>query len=200
MSPIDPGVITSLLHRMRSGQQLAKDELFRIVYDDLRAMARGLLYSGGFGRLGLDGTAVVNAACARLLGRDALDANDRGHFYFLLSRAMQDVLVEEARSVMAVKRGGGRQRVELSDAAAAREDSGMEVATWDVVDLHDALNEFRAKDPAAAQVVELRFFAGRTLDETAELMGTTLAIVRRDWSYAKAWLGERLGREAGEAN
>lgn len=187
----NPGEITVLLRRMREGHEPAKDELFRIVYNDLRAMARGALRSGGFGYLGLDGTAVVNSACARLLGRDQLDAEDRRHFFFLLLRAMQDVLVEEARSAMAAKRGGGHRRVELHDTV----DGNMNAegtARYDVIDLHEALNELQIKDPEGARVVQLRFFAGRTLVETAELMGITLAIVRGHWDYAKAWLAQRI--------
>lgn len=195
-----PGEITVLLRRARGGEPRAMDELFRVVYDDLRVMAKAALRSGGFGRVGLDGTAVVNAACARLLGRDQLDAQDRRHFFFLLSRAMHDVLVDEVRQAMAAKRGGKLKRFELHDTVDQHTDSGSG-ARWDVMDLHEALTEFRKKEPECAQVVELRFFAGRTLAETAELLEMTVDKVRGNWDYAKAWLGDRLsesrpGRDA----
>ncbi|MBC7772767.1 MAG: RNA polymerase subunit sigma [Pyrinomonadaceae bacterium] len=186
-----PGEITILLRRVRAGQAPAMDELFRVVYDDLRSMARSALNSGGFGYLGLDGTGVVHAACARLLGRDQLDAEDRRHFFFLLSRAMKDVIVEEARAALADKRGGKHRRVELLDTMDGKAETGASTR-WDVMDLDVALAELQAADPESAQVVQLRFFAGRTLEQTAELMGTSVAIVRGHWSYAKSWLGERL--------
>lgn len=184
------GEITVLLRRARTDSGPALDELFRLIYDDLRLMAKSALHAGGYAYLGLDGTAVVNAACARLLGRNQLDAQDRRHFFFLLSRAMQDVLVEEARAALAAKRGGKQRRVELTDDSA--ETAASATVRLDVIELHKAIEELRAADPEAARLVELRYFAGRTLEETAEIMETTVAVVRRNWAYARAWLAERL--------
>lgn len=184
------GTITILLQRARSGEAAAANELFERVYDDLRRLARGK-YGHVPGR-GLEGTALVNAACERLLGRDALNAEDRRHFFFLLGRAMHDVLVEEARARAAEKRGGDRRQVPLVDFAA---DGASH--TFEMLDLHAALEELRRADPDAAQVVSLRFFGNRTLEEAAEMMGVTFAVARRHWDYAKAWLSERLSRTNG---
>jgi RNA polymerase sigma factor (TIGR02999 family) len=183
------GTITLLLHQARTGHERAMDELFRRVYDDLRQMARRQI-AATRGTPNLDATSLVNAACERLLGADKLDAEDRGHFFFVLGRAMHDVLVEEARSDLAKKRGGGRSRVPLADFQV----DGRSL-TLRLPDLHQALEELKQRDPEGAQVVMLRFFGGRTLEEAADLMGCTFAVARRHWEYSKAWLHERLSEE-----
>ena len=185
----NPGEVTLLLRRSGAGDISARDELLRVLYNDLRGMARYAMASGNFGYLRLDATAVVNDACGRLLGRNQLAAEDGRHFRYLMARAMHDVLVEEARKADADKRPNERRRVELQDTI---DGSANRTAYWDVLDLHQALEELRLKDPDGAQLIELRFYGGCTLEETAELMGTTLAIVRRNWTYARAWLAERL--------
>jgi len=181
------GTITSLLGQVRTGDKEASDRLFEHVYADLKRMGSVLLAAKTYRAGALGSTALVNAACERLLGRDNLVAEDRRHFFFLLSRAMQDVLVEQARADLAAKRGGGFRRVPLDD-------FGVDTGSRDtsILDVREALEELRQHDPDAAEIVMLRFFAGRSLHEIGELMDRTLAIVRRDWEYARAWLHERL--------
>ncbi|MBX3378811.1 MAG: sigma-70 family RNA polymerase sigma factor [Phycisphaeraceae bacterium] len=186
--PTATGTVTVLLREARSGDTSAREELFRRVYEELRGIARGMVGPGGWPALGLEVTSLVNSACLRLLGRDQLDAEDRRHFFFLFGRAMHDVLVETVKASQTLKQGGDRKRVILMDARA--EDGGLRQA--DLIDLRAALDEFRAVDPNAAKVVELRYFAQRSIRETAELLDRSVASVRRDWTYASAWLNERL--------
>jgi RNA polymerase sigma factor (TIGR02999 family) len=191
--PLSPeqltGTITSLLREARGGKAGALDELFAVVYDDLRRLAQrkiGDVLGPGRGH-GASGTALLHAACERLLGRGTPEAEDRRHFYFLLSRAMHDVLVEEVRAAQALRRGGGHERVPFVEFAG--EGGPLRL---DVLAVREALEALREVDPEGAQVVMLRFFAGRTLEECAALMGCPFAEVRRHWDYARAWLHERL--------
>jgi RNA polymerase sigma factor (TIGR02999 family) len=178
-----------MLQQAQTGDKQAADRLFGYVYNDLRKMAARLMASRARPWSGDEAASLVNAACERLLIGQKLNAQDRRHFFYLLSRAMQDVLVEQARSDLAVKRGGRHHRVPLGEFAAEPHSEAP-----DVLDLKEALEEFQKHDPEAAEVVMLRFFAGRSLDETSELMGCSVASVRRNWEYARAWLHERLSR------
>lgn len=178
--------ITALLQDAKAGAAGAMDRLFAHVYDDLRQVARGhLRRRSGF----LQATALVNAAFERLAAKEALTAEDRRQFFFVLSRAMHDVLVEQVRAKLARKRGGGARRVPLVEIAA-----DGETRLIDVLDLEEAIAELGSTDPQAAQVVMLRFYSELTLEETSEAIGLTFAVTRRHWEYAKAWLHERLSR------
>lgn len=183
----DPdGTVTRLIQAARAGEPGAEDQLFYRVEGELRRAAQSLLTSKGVGIDVLRGTELVNMACVRLLGRDQPCVEDRAHFFFLLGRAMHDVFVEEARRHATVKRGHGRRRemlVELADQSSTR------IAA---TDLRDGMDALRATDPDAARAVELHQLAGRSLRETAELMGVTLHRVRQHVEYGMAWLRERL--------
>lgn len=181
------GTITQLLTRARTGDKDASDQLFGRVYEDLKRMAGTLLANRDRGRGRLDRTALVSAACERLLGRDKLDARDRRHFFFILKRSMKDVLVEQARADLAAKRGGGLCRVPLDDFIASSDSQSL--SAWDI---HQALDELAAHDFEAAEVVMLKFFCGCSLDEVGQLTGSTFAVARRNWEYSRAWLHERL--------
>lgn len=183
------GTVTLLLRRVRNGEPAALDDLFREVYEELRCLAQRVIASNRSGARALGGTELVNSACARLLGNQQLDAEDRRHFYFIFGRAMHDVLVETVRHEMALKRGGAQQRVPLVEFST----DGTSI-NLDVIELNKALVELEAHDPDGAQIIRLRFYSGRTLQECAGLMGCTFAIARRNWEYARAWLSERLSR------
>lgn len=183
----EPGPLTALLARTSAGDSGARDELFRMVEPDLRRVAQRLLSAGGWPSSAPSGTELVSMACVRLLDRDALRARDRDEFFKLLYRSMHDVLVDEARRVTAAKRGGGHQRVPMIDIAV---DDGS--TRYHVLDLHSALRELAEIDPHGAQVVDLRFFAGLSLEAAAAHMGCSLAQVRGHWAYARAWLDDRL--------
>lgn len=185
------GTVTVLLRGARSGDNAAREKLFRLVSEELRGIARGMVGPNGWPSLGLEVTSLVNSACVRLLGREQLDAEDRRHFYFLFGRAMHDVLVETVKASQTQKQGGDRKRVVLMDAMA---EDGPSIQA-DLLDLRGALEEFRGVDAEAAQVVEMRYFAQRSIRETAEILGRSVASVRRDWAYASAWLNDRLSGE-----
>lgn len=188
---LDQGTITKLLTEARGGRPRALDDLFALLYDDLCAMARRRLRDAG--NSPVHATDLVHSACERLLERDALDADDRGRFYFILGRAMHDVLVERIRAERAQKRGGGWRRSTLLEF----ESEGHTFAA-DALDLAEALNALEDADPESHRVVVLRWFGGRSLRETAELTGSTLAKVRGHWDYARAWLRTRLGDHPAE--
>ncbi len=181
------GTITGLLKRMRSGEDDARDELFRTVYAELRDIARHQLAKQARRQQPLEGTELINAACERLLGKCQLDAENRRHFFYLFGRAMHDVLVEEARRAstyehMNQRLHGPRFQVIVDGEKTFSESEELRVA----------LNSLRAMDAGAAQVVDMRCFAGRTIEQTAEILNRTTASVRRDWTYAKAWLKNHL--------
>ena len=181
----DPaGTITRLVAQARVGDEDARDRLFERVDGELRDVARSMLRAHNIRPAVLRGTELVNAACARLLGKGELCAEDRAHFFFLLGRAMRDTIVEEARRAGAAKRGGGVAPVPLLE--IAHEDGRTE--SVNVVDLRDALEKLRERDPECARVLEYRFFVGRTLRETAEIMSISLHSARQHTAYGTAWL------------
>jgi RNA polymerase sigma factor (TIGR02999 family) len=182
------GTITSLLDLMRAGDKPAADRLFDRVYDELRAIARAAIRGCG-GKKPVEGTALVHAACERLLRREQLDANNRAHFFFILSRAMRDVLIDEARASNAVKRGGNSKQFALADFQIP---DGSK--TIEFLELHEAIEELRHVDENCAAIVTLRFFGGRTLEEAAACMSCTVGMARRHWAYARAWLHKRLSK------
>lgn len=181
------GTITTLLAEVREGRAGASDRLFTHIYDDLKLVARRHLrkHRGGV----FQATDLVNAAYERLAARDVVSAADRRQFFFLLSRAMHDILVEQVRADLARKRGGDAQRVPLVEVTLDQSTRHV-----DILDLQEALADLGANEPEAARIVMLRFYAGLTLEEAADTVGSTFAITRRHWEYAKAWLHERLSR------
>lgn len=172
---------------MRNGDPEATNQLFARVYDNLRGMAKNLIRNTERPWTAEESGALVNAACQRILEQDNLDAENRKHFFFLLSRAMRDTLIDDARADAAVKRGGRHRRVALDDVAG-----DTDAGTYSMDDIRKAIDELHDEDAKAAEVVMLRFFGGRSLAETAELMGYSFANARRDWEYARAWLHKRL--------
>lgn len=187
LEPDLSGTITHLLGRMRGGDRAATEELFDVVYAELREIAHRLVGRSAPGSL--EATELVHAACARLLGKCRLEAENRRHFFFLFGRAMRDVLTEQARRRAALKRGGSRQRVSLLEMKI----DGATM-TADILDLRAAVEALRGFDRDAARVVDLRFFADRSLEETAEILDLSVASVRRNWAYARAWLREHLAQ------
>lgn len=182
------GTVTRLLRAMDAGEPDARDTLFAHVQADLRRIAQSLLNHWPRTAAGTSGTELVNMACLRLLAADRLSAEDRKQFFYQLGRAMHDVLVQEARRTRAAKRGGGWRRQLLGEAVSSDDES----VTDDLLDLHAALNDLALVDPDAATVIRLRFFAGYSFRETATILGRTLAQVRGDWEYARAWLSTHV--------
>lgn len=178
--------LTTLLRAAHEGSERAADDLYRLVYDELRAIARRQAARGPETE-SLRPTALVHEAYLRLADKDGLQISNSRHFFFALSRAMRDIVVEHARRRKALRRGGAWTRVPLSE-----EDGASRDVTLDALDLHNALEALARVDPDAERVVELRCFAGLSLRKAAEVLGTTLAVVRRDWAYGVAWLHEQM--------
>jgi RNA polymerase sigma factor (TIGR02999 family) len=183
--------VTRLLHAAARGEQQAVTDLLPLVYDQLRALAQRRLQSERAGHT-LEATALVHEAYIKLVGHERIDWKGRGHFYVAAADAMRKILVDHARKRGAHKRGADWRRVALTM---------EELATGEHLDellaLDDALEALRAEDEQAAQVVQLRFFAGLSVDETAESLGLSARTVDREWAFARAWLQQRLLAEAG---
>jgi RNA polymerase sigma factor (TIGR02999 family) len=174
--------VTRLLQAIEQGDPAAAGQLLPRVYDELRRLAAQKLAREEPGQT-LDATALVHEAYLRLVGPDgALHFANRRHFFAAAAEAMRRVLVENARRKGTVKHGGGRRRVDLDQVAAP--DSSFE----DLVSLDEALKRLRAESPARAELVQLRFFAGLTMPQAAEVLGVSLATAERHWAYARAWL------------
>jgi RNA polymerase sigma-70 factor (ECF subfamily) len=156
------------------------------VYDELRKLARHYMARERAGHT-LQATALVNEAYLRLMKEKAHVWKNRAHFCAIAANAMREILVEKARARAAAKRGGSRVRVSFDNALAEKQ-----AASMDLLALHEALNSLFKMDPPLARIVELRFFGGLTVEETAEVLGSSPATVKRAWSIAKAWLKREL--------
>lgn len=184
-----PSEATILLEAHRRGEPGALDRLVDLVYDDLRRIARSQLRKRS-GRRELETTALVNEAYLRLIEGSGLVGSSRQHFLAVCARAMRFVLIDFARERIAQKRGGGQAEATLEEdllAPAAEEELA------NVLALHDALEEIGSSAPRLVQVVECRYFAGLSLEETAEVLGVSTRTVERDWRLARAHLRRILG-------
>ncbi|UCF66039.1 MAG: sigma-70 family RNA polymerase sigma factor [Acidobacteriota bacterium] len=184
------GEVTLLLRAWREGRQDAFDRLVPLVYDEMRRLARGQLRRAGPRRT-LDTTALVHEAYLKLAQQDELQAVDRSHFLAVSACAMRQVLVDFARARLAAKRGGERVQVTLEDGSAV-----LKAEAERVLDVDRALEKLRAHDERLARVVECRFFAGLSEEETAAAMEVSLRTAQRDWQRARAWLRDALGDES----
>jgi RNA polymerase sigma factor (TIGR02999 family) len=180
-----PSEVSVLLQAWVGGDGEARDRLFVAVYDELKRCAARHLRRERQGHT-LQTTALVHEAYARLVDQQA-DWKGRAHFMALAATSMRRVLVDYARAQSADKRGGEWQRVSLDVAVLVPEDS-----TQEVLELHEAIEALAAFDEAQAKLVELRFFGGYSIEETAEALGTSPASVKREWDLARAWLHRRL--------
>jgi RNA polymerase sigma factor (TIGR02999 family) len=179
--------ITRLLQRHHQGERAAFDEMVPLVYERLRVIARGQLARAGRRGRTLDTTALVQEAYLQLVGEHGVDWQDRGHFFAVCARAMRRILVDYARERAAAKRGGGLVPVTLeADMVAADGDAGQVLA------IDNALKGLEEFNPRLARVVECRYFAGMTEEETARALDASLRTVQRDWMRARAWLLKAL--------
>ena len=183
------GNVTELLLRWRDGSQEALDELVPIVYSELRRLAQYHL-KGEQPAHSLQATGLAHEAFVRLFGFQRVDWQNRAHFFAIASRIMRRVLVEHARKRRAAKRGAG-MRITLTEGDAVTEALDVEVLS-----LHQALSKLEAKDPRQSRVVELRYFGGLDIDETAEVLEVSPRTVKRDWRVAKLWLRRELERHS----
>jgi len=179
--------ITELLRQWREGDDAAFARVSEYVYNELHRRAAAYLRRERSNHT-LQTTGLVNEAFIKLVGKDDIDWADRNHFFAVAAQAMRRILVDYARSRTRAKRGG--PGVDLPLEEATRLYSSTERV--DIVALDDALNELASFDTRQAQVVELKYFAGMTLDETADVLGISRETVKRDWQIARAWLRQRL--------
>ena len=185
--PYQPGApVTELLQAWQQGDAGAAERLFPLVYDELRRVARARLRRERPGHT-LQPTALVHEAYLRLIRPGEATPQNRAQLFAMAGRLMREILVDHARRVAARKRGGAVTRVSLDESVAA-----PEIAIVEVLALDEALNELSARDVRLCQVVELRFFAGLSIDEAAEALHVSTATVERDWTVARAWLHQRL--------
>jgi RNA polymerase sigma factor (TIGR02999 family) len=190
MEPHDwpaPGDITNLLRVWSDGDERAFERLIPLVYDELHRMALRYL-AGERSNVSLQATGLVNEVCLRLLGWDQVRWQNRGHFFGVSAQMMRRVLVDIARRRQAGRRGGAavvHVPLDRIDVACTEPDA-------EVVAVDHALERLAEHDPRKARVVELRFFGGLSLDETAQALGVSPRTVQNDWAFARAWLYREL--------
>jgi RNA polymerase sigma factor (TIGR02999 family) len=188
----EPAEITRLLKAWGRGDSAALDSLTPLVYQQLHRIARGYMRSERPGHT-LQATALVNEAFLRLVDTRDLNWTDRAHFFSLCARVMRRILVDASRSRAAIKRGGQAERAEHSTAINLDElPSSRTEMSAQVCALDEALNTLARIDPRRAQVVELRFFGGLSVEETGQVLQISPQTVMRDWKLARAWLAREI--------
>ena len=180
--------VTQILEAISGGDDRADDELFTVVYDELRNIARSFMAQERADHT-LQPTAVVHEAYMRLLGEEAPRWENRAHFFATAAEAMRRILVDHARRKTSLKRGGNRRRVDARDVPAP-EQARLE----ELLALDQALGRLEERDEPMARVVKLRWFAGLSVDETASALGTSPRTVNRAWTAARSWLRRELDR------
>lgn len=182
-----PDGITELLVRWNGGDETALDKLMPLVYSELRRLAGNYLRRERKEHT-LQPTALVNEAYLRLVDQRNAKWQNRAQFYGIAAQLMRRILVDHARSRQAEKRGGSdQQRLSITSAQGLAAKSDL-----DVLALHEALEQLKVMDPQQERIVELKFFGGLSIEETAEVMGLGHATVERDWKMARAWLRRKL--------
>lgn len=178
--------VTKILSQIEQGNTAAATALLPLVYAELRKLARYRLNREKAGQT-LQATALVHEAYIRLVGNAEIRWDGRSHFFSAAAEAMRRILVDHARQRHTVKHGGGFKRQELAD------DVATELGDVDqLLDLDAALTKLAAEDPEMAKLVALRYFAGLSVEETAKALGVSPRTVKRNWAYARAWLGREL--------
>jgi RNA polymerase sigma factor (TIGR02999 family) len=181
--------ITQLLIQWRNGDQAALNELLPHVYSELRRLADHYLRQERPGHT-LQPTALVHEAYLRLLDAKEMDWQNRAHFFGIAAVRMRQILVEHARARQAAKRGGGEYLVSLTETEEIADKQDVNLLVLD-----DALQRLEALDAQKARIVELRYFGGLTIEETAEVLNISPATVKREWSMARAWLRAEIANE-----
>lgn len=181
--------ITQLLLTINRGDQDAYKKLFELVYDELRRIAnRQLNYE--YSDHTFSKTELVHEAYLKLIDQSKIDFNDRSHFYAIAARSMRQLLVDYARKKKADKRGGDKEPLPLDEHIFH-----ITRHAENIIDLDEQLDQLSQLDERLGQIVELRFFAGLSIDETAKMMGLSASTVNRDWAKARGWLYRRLKSE-----
>jgi RNA polymerase sigma factor (TIGR02999 family) len=174
--------VTRILNAIEQGDAKAADELLPLVYEELRHLASWKMSRESPGQT-LQATALVHEAYMRLVGTESQNWKGRTHFFTAAAEAMRRILIENARRKQRLKRGGGQKKVDLEDAEPA-----VAEPAEDIVALNEALEKLALEDPVKANLVKLRYFAGLTVKQAAEILGISQATAERYWSYARVWL------------
>lgn len=182
--------LTQLLVDWSNGDRAALDKLMPLIDEELRRLAHRYMRHERAGHT-LQTTALVNEAFLRLVNRKNLQWQNRAHFFGIAAQLMRTILVDHARSHASAKRGGGARKLELNEALVVSQQKASEVIALD-----DALNQLALIDPRQSRIVELRFFGGLTVEETAEVLHVSPVTIKREWSTAKAWLYRELADQA----
>ena len=186
-----PGEVTLLLAELTQGNRDAEAELIPLVYKELRRIAGYYMRDERVSHT-LQPTALVNEAFLRLVDQTRIDWRNRAHFFGVAAQLMRRVLVDHARERAAAKRGGQRARIDLDHVEIGLTPEGSE----QLLAVEEALTRLRAFDPQQERIVELRFYGGLTVEETAEALRVSPRTVKREWAMAKAWLQAELAGEA----
>jgi RNA polymerase sigma factor (TIGR02999 family) len=184
--PVSPNEVTELLIKWSKGDKAALDELMPVIHSELRRLARRYMARERPGHT-LQTTALINEAYLRLVDQQGVEWQDRAHFFAVAAQIMRHILVDHARKYQSEKRGAGLHKLALDDVAVANQERASELVALD-----GALDALAALDPRQSQIVELRFFGGLTVEETAEVMRLAPITVMRDWRLAKAWLRDAI--------
>ncbi|MHC4629362.1 MAG: sigma-70 family RNA polymerase sigma factor [Planctomycetota bacterium] len=190
---------TRILNAIEGGSTQAADELLPLVYEELRLLAAQRLSQERPGQT-LQATALVHEAYIRLVEAKDRDWNSRGHFFKAAAEAMRRILIENARRKKRLKRGGDWQRIELGKARIelGKADFSIESTSDDLLAVNEALDKLSVEEPSVADLVKLRYFAGLTIDQVAEIQGISRRSVIDHWAYARSWLTREITKD-GEA-
>ena len=192
MPPTPGPSVTELLVRWSGGDISARDALVPLVYDELRRIARRCLAARGADHT-LQPTALVHEAYLRLANRDSLTVRDRAHFYAMAAQMMRQILIDHARKEQAAKRGGLAITVSLDQAS---DHAPADETDLDLLALDDALKQLALLDERQCKIVELRFFGGLSIEETAEVVDISQATAKREWATARVWLHRTITKGA----
>ncbi len=181
--------VTRILAAIERGDVRAVDELFPLVYQELRQLA-AQRFSKELPGQTLQATALVHEAYLRLVGNEEQNWSGRSHFFSAAAEAMRRILIENARRKKRLKYGGGRRRVDLDAAVLAKDN---DTPADELIALDEALEKLSKKDKVKSDLVKLRYFAGLTIEQTAEILGISATTAKRYWAYARAWLLREIG-------
>ena len=180
--------VTRILTAIEQGDAKAADELLPLVYDELRRLAAQKMSREPAGQT-LQATALVHEAYIRLVGAEAQNWSSRTHFFAAAAEAMRRILVENARRKQGLRYGGNRHRLDFEDAELA-----IKEPSEDIIALNEALSRLAKEDPTTVDLVKLRYFAGLTIEQAAQMLGISNRTANRYWAYARAWLYQEITR------
>jgi RNA polymerase sigma factor (TIGR02999 family) len=193
MTPSQPNDVTQLLVAWSNGNQAARDQLMSVVYEELHRLARRYMRRESPGHT-LQTSALVNEAFLRLVDQKSVHWQNRAHFYGIAAQMMRRILVDYARGRSSEKRGAGAPALTLDEGLIVSDERSSEV-----VAVHEALEQLSNFDGRKGQIVELRFFGGLSIEETAEVLDVSPGTVMRDWTLAKAWLRREMSAELSQS-